>query len=74
MYLEWNLDLTVSLGFDRHWSRHTTKGAALEAEWNAKFAEYEKNYKEEAEELKSLITGELPTGWEKVLPVSGGLL
>ncbi|GJV71255.1 transketolase, chloroplastic [Tanacetum coccineum] len=26
-----------------HWSRHTPEGAALEAEWNAKFTEYEKN-------------------------------
>jgi len=27
-----------------HWSRHTPEGAALEADWNAKFAEYEKKY------------------------------
>ena len=45
-------------------------GAALEAEWNAKFAEYEKKYSEEAAELKSIISGELPAGWEKALPVS----
>ncbi|KAL6124410.1 hypothetical protein ACLB2K_076922 [Fragaria x ananassa] len=51
-----------------HWSRHTPEGAALEAEWNAKFAEYEKKYAEEAAELKSIITGELPAGWEKALP------
>lgn len=52
----------------KHWSRHIPKGSALEAEWNAKFAEYEKKYKEEAAELKSIITGELPAGWEKALP------
>ncbi|KAF3947204.1 hypothetical protein CMV_026630 [Castanea mollissima] len=52
----------------KHWSRHAPKGSALEAEWNAKFAEYEKKYKEEAAELKSIITGELPVGWEKALP------
>ncbi|XP_021805026.1 transketolase, chloroplastic [Prunus avium] len=51
-----------------HWSRHAAEGSALEAEWNAKFAEYEKKYKEEAAELKSIITGELPAGWEKALP------
>ncbi|KAL8500383.1 hypothetical protein ACS0TY_020109 [Phlomoides rotata] len=51
-----------------HWSRHISDGAALEAEWNAKFAEYEKKYPEEAAELKSIITGELPAGWEKALP------
>ncbi|CAN6704150.1 unnamed protein product [Malus baccata var. baccata] len=51
-----------------HWSRHTTEGAALEAEWNAKFSEYEKKYAEEAAELNSIIKGELPAGWEKALP------
>ncbi|KAK6777477.1 hypothetical protein RDI58_024194 [Solanum bulbocastanum] len=51
-----------------HWSRHTSEGAALETEWNAKFAEYEKKYPEEAADLKSIITGELPAGWEKALP------
>ncbi|KAL4377279.1 hypothetical protein GQ457_02G000300 [Hibiscus cannabinus] len=51
-----------------HWSHHSQQGASLEAEWNAKFADYEKKYKEEAAELKSIITGELPTGWEKALP------
>ncbi|MBA0802211.1 hypothetical protein Gohar_012529, partial [Gossypium harknessii] len=51
-----------------HWSRHVPQGAALEAEWNAKFSAYEKNYKEEAAELKSIITGELPAGWENALP------
>ncbi|KAG7554268.1 Transketolase-like pyrimidine-binding domain [Arabidopsis suecica] len=43
-------------------------GAALEADRNAKFAAYEKKYPEEAAELKSIISGELPTGWEKALP------
>lgn len=55
--------------FLRHWSRHVSGGAAFEAEWNAKFAEYEKKYKEEAAELKGIINGELPAGWEKALPV-----
>ncbi|WKA05497.1 hypothetical protein VitviT2T_023460 [Vitis vinifera] len=52
----------------KHWSRHVPEGAALEAEWNAQFAEYERKYKEEAAVLKSLINGELPAGWEKALP------
>ncbi|RRT72757.1 hypothetical protein B296_00020099 [Ensete ventricosum] len=42
-----------------HWSRHVPEGAALEAEWNAKFAVYEKKYKEDAAELKAIISGEL---------------
>jgi transketolase len=51
-----------------HWSRHTPEGAALEADWNAKFAEYEKKYPEDAATLKSIITGELPAGWVDALP------
>ncbi|CAL5036526.1 unnamed protein product [Urochloa decumbens] len=51
-----------------HWSRHTPEGAALEADWNAKFAEYEKKYTEDAATLKSIITGELPAGWADALP------
>lgn len=58
----------------RHWSHHVPAGAALEAEWNAKFAEYEKIYSEEAAELKSIISGELPANWEKALPVSSALI
>lgn len=53
----------------RHWSRHTAEGAALEAEWNVTFGEYEKKYAEDAAELKSIADGVFPTGWEKALPV-----
>ncbi|XP_064955476.1 transketolase, chloroplastic-like [Musa acuminata AAA Group] len=52
-----------------HWSRHVPEGAALEAEWNAKFAVYENKYKEDAAELKAIISGEFPAGWEKALPI-----
>ncbi|XP_064939721.1 transketolase, chloroplastic-like [Musa acuminata AAA Group] len=51
-----------------HWSRHVPEGASFEAEWNAKFAEYEKKYKEDAAQLKGIISGELPAGWETALP------
>jgi hypothetical protein len=53
-----------------HWSRHTPEGAALEVDWNAKFAAYEKKYPEDAATLKSIITGELPADWVDALPVS----
>jgi transketolase len=54
-----------------HWSRHVPLGAALEADWDAKFAQYEQKYPEDAATLKSIITGELPAGWADALPVSG---
>lgn len=69
LFYEMNPEFTDHL-YCRHWSRHIPGGASFEAEWNAKFAEYEKKYKEEAAELKSIIKGELPAGWETALPVS----
>jgi transketolase len=39
------------------------KGARLEAEWNAKFAEYRKAYPREAAEFERRIRGELPENW-----------
>jgi transketolase len=56
-----------------HWGHHLDEGASLEAEWNAKFAEYEKKYQQEAAELNSIISGELPSEWDKALPVSSHL-
>lgn len=57
----------------RHWSHHIDEGASLEAEWNKKIVEYEKKYRQEAAELKSIISGELPSGWDNSLPVSASL-
>jgi transketolase len=45
------------------------RGAALEADWDAKFAEYEKKYPEDAATLKNIISGDLPAGWADDLPV-----
>ncbi|XP_002991185.2 transketolase, chloroplastic [Selaginella moellendorffii] len=52
-----------------HWSKHTKLGADLEAQWEASLAAYEKKYPTEAAEFKQLISGELPDGWDKALPV-----
>jgi transketolase len=43
------------------------KGAKAEAEWNERFAAYEKAYPAEAAEYKRIMAGELPEGWEKAL-------
>ncbi len=43
------------------------KGASAEAEWNERFAAYEKAYPAEAAEYKRIMSGELPEGWEKAL-------
>ena len=41
------------------------KGAAREAEWNARFAAYSKNFPREAAEFSRRMSGELPSGWRQ---------
>lgn len=43
------------------------QGASAEAEWNDRFAAYEKAYPAEAAEFKRIMAGELPEGWQKAL-------
>jgi transketolase len=45
-----------------------TRGAAAEEEWNATFSQYKAKYPQEAAELESLLSLELPEGWERALP------
>ncbi|KAF9466413.1 transketolase [Collybia nuda] len=45
------------------------RGAALEAEWNSLLAAYGQKYPKEHAELTRRISGKLPEGWEKNLPV-----
>src|SRR5688572_14257661 len=39
------------------------RGKAAEAEWNARFAAYERAHAEEAREFRRRVAGELPVGW-----------
>jgi transketolase len=52
-----NLIISFCLDYCSHRSRHVPQGVVHEAEWNAKFAQYEQNYPEDAAILKSIITG-----------------
>ncbi|KAJ7046571.1 transketolase [Mycena alexandri] len=45
------------------------RGAALEASWNDLLTSYGKKYPTEHAELTRRISGKLPEGWEKSLPV-----
>lgn len=40
------------------------RGAKLEAEWDARFADYQKVFPELASEFQRRMTGDLPAGWE----------
>ena len=44
------------------------QGAQEEAEWSEIFAQYKTKYPEEAAEFETILSGELPSGWEKALP------
>jgi len=44
------------------------KGIAYEQEWNQLFEKYAAEYPKEASEIKRRLKGELPQGWEKLLP------
>jgi len=45
------------------------RGASLEAEWNTLLSSYGRQHQNEHAELTRRITGNLPSGWEKTLPV-----
>ncbi|KAF6819852.1 transketolase [Colletotrichum musicola] len=51
------------------YGKHAAEGAAAEAEWNKLLDSYAQKYPEEAKDLKRRLTGDLPEGWEKALPV-----
>jgi transketolase len=50
----------------REWDARA-KGQAAEAEWNARFAAYEKANPEAAREFRRRIAGELPGNWKSVV-------
>jgi transketolase len=53
---------------EQHCHQVVHRGRQAEAEWNEKFAAYEQQYPELARELRLLIAGELPPGWDMNIP------
>ncbi len=53
---------------EQHFRRALDRGQQLEAEWETQFSEYEKEYPQLARELRQLINGELPQGWDGNVP------
>ena len=45
------------------------RGAEAHAAWKAKFAEYQQQFPQLADQLNRIQTGKLPDGWDKDLPV-----
>jgi transketolase len=54
----------------KFYSQFPQKGAELEKAWNEKLEEYARHFPELGAELKRRISGELPDGWQNVLPRS----
>ena len=53
---------------EQHCRQAIDRGRQTESDWNATVAAYDKQYPELARELRHLINGELPQGWEANIP------
>ena len=53
----------------RHMRKAVSEGKKDERAWLSLFRKYEKKYPEKAKTWGMLVSGKLPDGWEKVLPV-----
>ena len=51
-----------------HWREAIPRGEKLEAEWNALLGKYAAEHPEDAAELKRVLSGTLPDGWDTALP------
>jgi transketolase len=52
-----------------HWREAVTRGGELESGWRKRFDAYATTHPGLAEEFEQWMAGELPTGWDKSLPV-----
>ncbi|MEO0968846.1 MAG: transketolase [Cyanobacteria bacterium J06639_18] len=51
-----------------HMRKAVDRGAGYEADWEKAYADYKAKYPQEAAEFERQINGQLPDGWDKVLP------
>ncbi|HET7132834.1 MAG TPA: transketolase C-terminal domain-containing protein, partial [Gammaproteobacteria bacterium] len=51
-----------------HWREVKERGAAVRADWQRKLDAYTLAFPQQAKELRRRLAGELPAGWEKVIP------
>ncbi len=69
--LGWPLDPTFLIPDEAlaRFRQALQEGKKQEEEWNSQFQSYEKEYPQLAEEWKRAVTGELPAGWDKDVPI-----
>ena len=68
--LGWPLEppFLVPKEVEQHFRQAVKRGRELEDEWNKKLASYQKECPEPAAELRRLMKGELPQGWDAAIP------
>lgn len=66
---EWTEPFTIPADALTHFRQAVTAGAALESTWQKQFDAYAETYPDLAAQLKTALSGELPDGWHKFLPV-----
>ena len=52
----------------KNWATVATRGAKLEADWNALFAKYKQQFPDLAAEYERVFANKLPAGWEASVP------
>ncbi len=52
----------------RHFRQAIEQGREAEAAWNGRFATYAREFSEPAAELRRVMAGELPVGWDAEIP------
>lgn len=52
-----------------HFRQALDRGAQDESQWNQTLAQYKSKYPEDAAKFERLLSGKLPEGWDKALPV-----
>jgi transketolase len=69
--LGWPLDPTFLIPDEAlvRFRQALQEGKKQEEKWNGQFQSYEKEYPQLAEEWKQAVTGELPAGWDKDVPI-----
>jgi transketolase len=69
--LDWPLDPTFLIPDEAlgRFRQALQEGKKREEEWYGQFQSYEKEYPQLAEEWKRAVTGELPAGWDKDIPI-----
>lgn len=69
--LDWPAETTFYVPDEarKHFLKVVERGRKAEEEWRSKFKAYVKQYEKEAKELRQLIDGDLPEGWDSGIPV-----